>query len=317
MIYSPSVGLRWITVVALAVLGLIPAAATAQRATPPRFALPVVAIVADAAGTELTDFVIPHATLTESGVARIVTVALHPGRIRLRPGSLYITPDQTMAEFDAANPRGADYVIVPALVDHGNLAIAAWIRAQSVRGATIVSICEGARTVAKAGVLDGRHATTHWSALDELTEAYPGTTWVRNRRYVLDDHLITTTGVSAALPASIVLIDQIAGRVVADSMARQLGLDSWDATHDTDAFHLTRWTWVKAAWNTIVPWRHDAIGVAVTDGFDEIALALTVDAIARSIRGKPVTWSETGAPVRGRQGLQITVDRVESSIEAG
>ncbi|MEO8562310.1 MAG: DJ-1/PfpI family protein [bacterium] len=129
-----------------------------------------------AAGTELTDFMIPHAMLTESGVARVVSVAPHAGRIRLRPGTVSIEPDLTMAAFDAANPKGADYVIVPALLDHENLAIAAWIRAQAACGATIMSICEGARTAAKAGVLAGRRATTHWSALEELSKKYPGIT---------------------------------------------------------------------------------------------------------------------------------------------
>ena len=60
---------------------------------------------------------IPHAVLTESGAARVVTVALHAGRIRLRPGTIFIEPDLTMGAFDAANPKGADYVIVPALLD--------------------------------------------------------------------------------------------------------------------------------------------------------------------------------------------------------
>ncbi|MEO8562311.1 MAG: hypothetical protein ABI601_09575 [bacterium] len=64
---------------------------------------------------------------------------------------------------------------------------------------------------------------------------------------------MSTTGVSAALPASIVLIDRIAGRAVANSMARRVGLASWDPTHDTDALHITWWMYVKGAWNTLAP----------------------------------------------------------------
>jgi hypothetical protein len=75
--------------------------------------------------------------------------------------------------------------------------------------------------------------------------------------------------------------------------------------------------YVKGTWNTLAPWRHDAIGVPVAQGFDEIALALTVDAISRSIRGKAFTWSEDGASVTGRQGLRISVDRPRSAVEAG
>lgn len=278
---------------------------------------PLVAIVADAAGTELSDFMIPHAVLTESGVARVVTVVREPGRVRLWPGNtVAIDAELTMKAFDAANPQGADYVIVPALVDHSNTAVTGWLRAQAARGATIVSICEGARTLASAGLLDGRRATTHWSAIRELSARYPATKWVRDRRYVADDHLITTSGVSASLPASIYLVERIAGRVVADSIARTIGLRSWEPAHDSDAFRVTRWMYLKAMWNAVLPWRHEPVGVAVTDGVDEVALAFTVDAISRSIRGRAFTWSAGGGSVTSRQGLRITVERAGGFVTA-
>lgn len=290
----------------------VPAQACAQSAR-----RPVVAIIADSAGTELTDFMVPHAALTEAGVARVITVARREGRIRLVPGRIHIEPDLTMAAFDAANPRGADYVIVPAIVDHENATVVAWIRDQAAHGATIVSICEGARTAAMAGVFKGRRATSHWSALDDLAKKYPGTTWVRNQRYVVDDHVISTTGVSASLPASMFLIQRIGGRELADSVARRMGIESWSPEHDTDSYRLTKWVYVKAAWNYVAWWRHDEVGVHLADGFDEVALALTVDAIARTIRGKPFTWSEDGAQVRGRQGLRVSVDRSRAEVSAG
>jgi putative intracellular protease/amidase len=301
----------------LCVVVIVFAAHGPASAQAPHARVPVIAIIADSGGTELTDFMVPHATLTEAGVARVITVALHPGRIRLVPGTIYIEPDLTMAAFDSANPGGADYVIVPAIVDHENAAITAWIREQAAHGATIVSICEGARTAANAGVFDGHRATTHWSALADLSSKYPGTTWVRDQRYVVDDHVISTTGVSASLPASIFLIDRIAGRAVADSVARRVGIESWGPAHDTDAYRLTKWMYVKAVWKYVAWWRREPIGVPVADGFDEVALALTVDAVARSIRGKPFTWSKDGASVRGRQGLRISVDRSMAAVETG
>lgn len=143
--------------------GLILSSTAAQRVHDAR--IPVIAIVADSSGTELTDFMVPRATLTEAGIAHVVTVALHAGAIRLVPGTITIVPDLTLAAFDSANPGGANYVIVPAMVDHDNPAIAAWLRSQAAHGATIMSICEGARTVAYAGLFEGRRATTHWSAM--------------------------------------------------------------------------------------------------------------------------------------------------------
>jgi transcriptional regulator GlxA family with amidase domain len=213
-----------------------------------------------------------------------------------------------MAAFDAAHPRGADYVIVPALVDHGNPVVLAWLRGQAAHGATIVSICEGAWVVAEAGLLDGRSATSHWHALDALAKKYPRTRWVRDRRYVVDDHLVTSTGVTASLPVSLHLVERIAGRRVADSVARSIGVTTWDAAHETAAFHLTKAMYAKALLNHFAWWRQDRIAVPVADGVDEIALALTLDAIPRTMRGRAFTWSADGAPVTGRQGLRMSVD---------
>ncbi|HEX7978638.1 MAG TPA: DJ-1/PfpI family protein [Gemmatimonadaceae bacterium] len=288
-------------------LGLV-ALATMPRGEAPRDTRPVVAIVADAAGTELTDFMIPRATLASSGIAQVVTVAPRLGRISLPPSQISIEPDQTMAAFDAAHPTGADYVVVPALVDRANPAVLAWLRKQAAHGATIVAICEGSWTVAATGLLDGKSATSHWHALEKLEKKYPRTTWVRDRRYVVDDHLITSTGVTAALPVSLVMIERIAGRRVADSIAASIGIPAWDATHETAAFRVTKGMYVKAIANQLAWWRHDEIAVPVADGVDEIALALTLDAIPRTIRGKAFTWSADGAPVVGRQGLRISVD---------
>jgi len=278
-------------------------------------AKPVIAILGDTSGVELTDFLVPRATLAESGVAQVIVVAASTGKIPLKPSTLTIDADMTFAAFDAAHSHGADYIIVPAMVKPENAAVRAWLQAQAARGATIVSICEGARVVAGAGLFDGRRATTHWHALDDVAKKYPRVTWVRNSRYVIDDHLISTTGVSASLPVSIFLIERIAGRPAADSAARRLGIDSWDNRHDTDAFLLTKWMYVKAATNYLAWWRHDVVAVQVSDGVDEVALALTMDAIPRTMRATALTWSELGGSVVGRQGLRISVDRSRASLE--
>ena len=279
-----------------------------------RDARPVVAIVADAAGTELTDFTIPRGTVAGSGVVQVVTVAARTGRIALPPSSMTVEPDQTMAAFDAAHPAGADYVIVPALVDHENLAVLAWLRRQAAHGATMVSICEGAWALAAAGLLDGRSATSHWHALDALAKKYPRTTWVRDRRYVVDHHLITSTGVTASLPVSLYLVEQIAGRHVADSVARSIGVATWNTTHETAAFHLTKGMYARAILNHFAWWRQDLVAVPVADGVDEIALALTLDAMPRTMRGRAFTWSADGAPVTGKQGLKMSVDRARAAV---
>lgn len=74
----------------------------------------LVVVLADNAGTEATDFVVPYAVLKEFGVADVVTVSTGPGAVTLIP-ALRIRTDMTAAQFDAATPAGADILIVPAM----------------------------------------------------------------------------------------------------------------------------------------------------------------------------------------------------------
>lgn len=89
----------------------------------------------------------------------MVTVSTEPGTVELMP-ALRIRADMTIGQFDESTPAGADILIVPAMDRAENPVLLDWVRAQSEKGATVVSICEGARVIAHAG-LEGKAATTH------------------------------------------------------------------------------------------------------------------------------------------------------------
>ncbi|RJF88011.1 thiamine biosynthesis protein ThiJ [Oleomonas cavernae] len=264
---------------------------------------PLVAVAADNAGTETTDFIVPYGVLKESGVADVVALSTGAGPIALMP-ALTARADMTLAAFDAAQPAGADIVIVPALHDPDNEILRAWLRGQHDKGATIVAICEGAWVAAGAGLLDGKAATTHWHALEGIAQAYPGTAWVRDRRYVAEAGVMTTTGVSASIPASLALIEAIAGHDAAAATAGRLGVAAWAPAHKTAAFTLTAGRMGTAAWNWLAVWDHETVGVPVADGVDEIVLALTADAWSRTYRSSAIATQGT-ASVRSRRGLVL------------
>lgn len=67
----------------------------------------------------------------------------------------------TIANFETTWPEGADVVIAPAFHSGGTEVTSAFLRRQAAQGSFIVSICEGAEAVAKAGFFEGRTATTH------------------------------------------------------------------------------------------------------------------------------------------------------------
>ncbi len=270
-------------------------------------ARPLVVILADNAGAETTDFAIPYGVLKTSGVAEVRSVATGAGPIQLMP-SLKILADQTVAQFDKADPAGADIIIVPAQMKPKSPALAAWLRAQAAKGAVIMSICEGARVLANAGLLHDRRATTHWSALKGLTKAYPDTTWVRDRRYVQDGRVISTTGVSASLPASLALVEAIGGRAAARATADRIGVADWSAAHRTGDFQVSSADYRHGLTNLAAFWAHETVEAPIAHGTDEVALALRTDTWSRSYRTKVVTTRPGLGPVRSRNGLAILPD---------
>ena len=61
----------------------------------------------------------------------------------------------------------------------------------------VASVCSGARTLAKAGVLDGKRATTNKNSWNTLIDFGKNTTWVPSARYVQDGKVWTSSGVAA------------------------------------------------------------------------------------------------------------------------
>lgn len=279
---------------------------------------PVIAVVGENSGTELTDFVIPYGVLARSGAAQMLSVATQAGPISMRP-ALKLQPDATTSEFDQRFPHGADYVIVPAVVKPDDAALVAWVAAQGAKGATIVSICDGALIVANAGLFKGRRATAHWATESYRKEHYPDTQWVSNIRYVADGKVISSAGVSAAMPTALALIEAIAGTQRAAEVARQVGMSDWSTVHNSDIFRPRLGTNLTAYITGYTnQWFHsrDEIGVAVAPGVDEITLAFTADAWSRSKRSKVYSVAASAAPLQSRSGLTILPDRVQGAADA-
>lgn len=256
----------------------------------------MVVLLADNAGTETTDLLVPHGILKRSGAVDVLIVATHLGPVDLMP-ALTIMPDMTVAEFEAAYSGGADAVIVPAFHSLGTQATTDFIRDQAARGALIVSICEGSEPVARAGLFDGRVATTHWFAQGRMNRRYPEATWVENTRYVIDGPVMSSSGVSASVPVSLKLVEILAGEATAHATAAGLGIADWSAQHDSSRFSLDAGKVGLAAGNVLGFWRHEVLVAPVVDGFDSVAFALQADAWSRTYRSRLVAQNATGSAV--------------------
>ncbi|MDX8530850.1 DJ-1/PfpI family protein [Mesorhizobium sp. VK25A] len=281
----------------------------------PKRPRPLIAIIGVNEGTETTDYLMPYGILRRADVADVVALATRPGPVQLHP-ALRVEPDATTAAFDAQHPQGADYVIVPAMMRDDDPDVLKWIRDQSAKGAMVIGVCVGATVVGASGLLDGKHATTHWYSLKELRQKHPTIRYVADRRYVVDQNVATTTGITASMPMMLTLIEAIAGRERAEAVANDLGLDHWDARHDSGAFKFTRPFALTAIGNTLAFFNHEQLGIQLTPGMDEVSLALAADAWSRTFRSRAVTFAAKDGAAVSRDGIRILPDRVAADWPA-
>ncbi|GAA4532314.1 GlxA family transcriptional regulator [Amycolatopsis samaneae] len=128
-----------------------------------------------------------------------------------------------VAGLDAA--EAADTLIVPNRPDprvSASPAVLAAIRRAAARGARLMSFCTGAFTLAEAGVLDGRRATTHWRWADEFAARYPLVRLEPDVLFVDDGGLLTAAGSAAALDLALHVIGLDHGAEVVNAVSRRL-----------------------------------------------------------------------------------------------
>jgi transcriptional regulator GlxA family with amidase domain len=129
-------------------------------------------------------------------------------------GGALVTPQYSLA--DAPRP---DLVVVGAQTDSSE-PLLAWLRAQHATRVTIMSVCTGASKLARAGLLDGRQATTHHEYLGDFRRTFPKVQWLESRRYVrADEGVYTAGGLSSGIDLALHLVATRFGPEVAQRTA--------------------------------------------------------------------------------------------------
>lgn len=117
-----------------------------------------------------------------------------------------------------------DILIIPGgigtrvLLENKN--ILKWLTSQK-KLSVIGSICTGSLLLAKAGLLKGKKATTHWGALKLLKKISPGTHVIKNKKYVFDTYY-TSAGVSSGINMSLYIVKKLMGETIADNVAKYI-----------------------------------------------------------------------------------------------
>lgn len=86
----------------------------------------------------------------------------------------------------------------------------------------IASVCAGAFALAKAGLLNGRKATTHWDLNEKLKKSYPQVQVNTDPFFTNDGNIYTSAGVSAGIDLALALVEEDYGKDIAVKVARQL-----------------------------------------------------------------------------------------------
>jgi transcriptional regulator GlxA family with amidase domain len=118
-----------------------------------------------------------------------------------------------------------DVLIVPGGVHTGELAkdhIISWIARQHATTQLTASVCTGAFLLARAGVLIGGEATTHWEDCADLSRDFPDLVVRPDRRWTESGRVMTSAGISAGLDMSLRIVARLAGEELAKRTARQI-----------------------------------------------------------------------------------------------
>ncbi|MER7758478.1 DJ-1/PfpI family protein [Streptomyces sp. NPDC097619] len=165
-------------------------------------------------GFTALDAIGPYDTLGRLPEAETVFVAETPGPVRNDSGSLAFVADKALSEVTAP-----DIVIVPGAPDPSaqmtNPAVLDWLRTVDAGTTWTTSVCTGSLLLAAAGLLEGRRATSHWLALDQLAGMGVEPT---GERVVTDGKYVTAAGVSSGIDMGLTLLGRIAGDRVAQSV---------------------------------------------------------------------------------------------------
>jgi transcriptional regulator GlxA family with amidase domain len=267
----------------------------------------VVAVVLGGSGTDAADALAPYEVFARSAKFSVYTVAATHAPVPLN-GGLHVVPTYAFADVAGGAARKPDLVVVPAVNDPNGeqeSELRAWIVQQANTGARILGICAGSRVLAATGLLDGHRATSHWSRIAPLRKSNPRVDWVVGQRYVDDGTITTSAGVSSGIPASLHVMQQLAGKAEATKIASRVRYPGWAPGGPTDIAvqHFSRDD-AGVGLNAVLPWFQPTLAVGLTDGVGEIDTTALVDVYSYASAARLIPVS-TGSSITTAHGVVI------------
>lgn len=187
----------------------------AQEAAPkPR--LNVAILIFD--GVQIIDYTGPYEVLGSWKRRNVYTVAQKADAVITNMG-MRVVPNYTFA-----NSPKPDILVIPGGGNStpgaqgrgvgaqlNNVDLVRWIQEHAKEAQYVMSVCNGAFLLARAGLLDGLEATTTAGLIGDLKLAAPKTKVVYDRRFVDNGKVITTAGLSSGIDGALHLIEKLDG----------------------------------------------------------------------------------------------------------
>ena len=133
---------------------------------------------------------------------------------------------QVLPDYNLNDCPSLDILIVPGgwgtRREMNNGLLLSWIAERAKKLETLASVCTGSLLLGKAGLLEGKRATTHWRSLDWMSEMFPGTRVEKGLHFVEDGNLLTSAGISAGMDMALKVVARYFGESVARATAKHM-----------------------------------------------------------------------------------------------
>ena len=154
----------------------------------------------------------------------VYTVSENGEMITARNG-LKVQPD-----YSIENLPPVDILIIPGGLgarkyEIKNEIVIKWIRQQMKEVKLMTSVCTGALLLAKAGLLEGLKATTHWASIEKFKNEFKNVEVIENVKFVDEGHIITSAGISAGINMAFHIVKNLLGVHVAEDIAKRMEYD--------------------------------------------------------------------------------------------
>ncbi len=102
-----------------------------------------------------------------------------------------------------------------------------WVREMNDKVELLLSVCTGSLILAKAGLLEGLSATTHFKAVEQMRAVAPNTQIFPEKRWIDNGRIILSAGVSAGIDMSLYIVSKLHGEAIAVDTAIYIQYDYW------------------------------------------------------------------------------------------